>query len=88
MEKQESIEAQLALSKIQEKLESGMTATNKNAVKKRIKKNNSSEPMMELWSFWCTDGNNKFLAVLMPDGRVKLFTPEQLENKYTISCAK
>ena len=87
MEKHESIEALQAFIKLQTMLSAeGLQATNKQAVKKSIKKNNSSEPQKEVWSSWCTDGQKNFLAFL-DNGKLKLITKDKLEN-YIIKSIK
>ena len=87
MEKHQSIEALQAFIKLQAMLSAeGLQATNKQAVKKSIKKNNSSEPQKEVWSSWCTDGQKNFLAFL-DNGKLKLISKEQMEG-YSIRSIK
>ena len=82
-----NIEALQAFIKLQALLHSkGLKATNKTAVKKEIKKKDSSEPQKKLWSSWCTDGKNNFLAIL-DGGNLKLISKEQMEG-YNIRSIK
>lgn len=67
-----------ALRKIEAGLPKGYTATNKLAVMKEVNPNPHREP--PVWTSWAkdVDGNN-CLAVLKPDGQVKL-VPEKNAN--------